>query len=71
MQQLAKAKKSTGAHYAASKFRYLQEACRIPQVTHDPEENIWNRHDIDDVPSATLSTDVDNVIQRLKHSDLP
>ncbi|KAJ5534457.1 hypothetical protein N7527_000711 [Penicillium freii] len=69
MQELATAKKSTGTHYAASKFRSFPEACTILQVTYDLEENLWNRHDIDDVPSATLSTDIDSVIQNLKHSD--
>ncbi|KAJ6187936.1 hypothetical protein N7519_002844 [Penicillium mononematosum] len=69
IQQLVKTKKTTGVHYAARKFKSLQEACTILQVTHDPEEHIWNRQDIDDVPSATLSSGVNGVIQRLKHSD--
>jgi hypothetical protein len=51
MQQLAKAKESTGAYHAASEFRSLQ-VCTMLQVAHDPEESIWNRLDIDDVPSA-------------------
>ncbi|KAJ5237577.1 hypothetical protein N7489_007668 [Penicillium chrysogenum] len=62
MQQLAKAKKSTVTHYATSEFRSFQEACTILLVTHDLEENLWNRHDIENAPLATLSTKVDNVI---------
>ena len=62
MQQLAKAKKSTVTHYANSEFRSLQEACTILLVTHDLEENLWNRHGIENAPLATLSTKVDNVI---------
>ncbi|KUM56774.1 hypothetical protein ACN42_g10430 [Penicillium freii] len=68
MQQLALSKKTAGVHYAAGRFKSLDEACTVLQVTHNPQEHIWDRQDIDHVPSASLSADVDTIIQRLQSS---
>ena len=69
MQQLAQSKKPTTVHYAARRWNSLQEACTVLQVTHDPQEHLWDRPDIDNVPPATLSPDVDSVIRRLQRSN--
>ncbi|KAJ5203435.1 hypothetical protein N7449_005514 [Penicillium cf. viridicatum] len=68
MQQLAQSQKPATVHYAAGRWKSLQEACANLQVTHDPQEHLWDRPDIDKVPPATLSPDVDSVIQRLQRS---
>ncbi|KAJ5943637.1 hypothetical protein N7516_003805 [Penicillium verrucosum] len=67
MQDLAQSKKTV--YYTAGKFKSLQDACAILEVTHKTHEHIWDRQDIDDVHSVTLSPDVDSVIQRLHHSE--
>ena len=67
IQDLAQSKKTV--HYTAGKFKSLQDACAILEVTHKTHEHIWDRQDIDDVHSVTLSPDVDSVIQRLHHSE--
>ena len=69
MRHLALARKTTGVHCAAGKFKSLGEACAILQISHNRDEHIWDRQDIDHVPSATLSAGVDTIIQQLKRSD--
>ncbi|CAI7606072.1 unnamed protein product [Penicillium viridicatum] len=69
MQQLAQSKKPATIHNATGRWKSLQEACTVLQVTHNPHEHLWDRPDIDNVPPATLSPDVDNVIQRLQRSN--
>lgn len=54
MQQLAFAKNVAGVHYAARDFKTLGVACTILEITHNPMD-LWNRPDIDNSPSATLS----------------
>lgn len=68
MQQLALSKKTAGVHYAAGRFKSLEEACTVLQVTHNSQEHLWDRQDVDHVPSASLSAEVDTVIQRLQSS---
>ncbi|KAJ5405369.1 hypothetical protein N7465_006653 [Penicillium sp. CMV-2018d] len=69
MQQLAQSKKPATIHYAAGRWKSLQEACTVLQATHNPHEDLWDRPDIDNVPPATLSPDVDSVIRRLQRSN--
>lgn len=69
MQQLAQSKKPATIQYAAGRWKSLRGACTVLQVTHDPQEHLWDRPDIDNVPPATLSPDVDSVIQRLQRSN--
>ncbi|KAJ5890157.1 hypothetical protein N7504_010967 [Penicillium tannophilum] len=68
MQQLAVAKNIARVHYTARDFKSLGEACTILLITHD-RMDLWNRPEIDNPPSVTLSPDVDSVIQRLQTSD--
>lgn len=57
-----------GGHYAARDFNPLGMACNILEITHSPVD-LWNRLEIDDSPSDSLSPDVDSVIHRLRISE--
>jgi hypothetical protein len=67
MQQLAFAKNAASVHYAARDFKTLEMACAVLEITYDPMD-LWNRPDIDNSPSATLSPDIDSVIHQLQTS---
>ena len=49
-------------------FKSLEEACAILDVTHKPTD-VWDRQDVDNSTPATLSPDIDSVIDWLKTSE--
>ncbi|KAJ5772397.1 hypothetical protein N7520_002926 [Penicillium odoratum] len=68
MQQLALERNNGGVHYAARDFKSLVMTCTILEISHNSKD-LWNRPDIDNSPSATLSPDADSVIHRLQISE--
>ena len=66
-QQLASSKIAGIKHYAATDFRTMEDACKILGITYD-KWKVWDPPDIEKA-EATLSPEIDSVIQQLQSSN--